>query len=83
MLKTDDNDKSKETLRESESAQILEDTNEKVLSTEQENNGKEYSINNITLKTLNKMLNEVQVEDKSEVKEINRKYNEIITKLSL
>ena len=76
-------DKSKEMLIESESAKTSEDTNEKAHSTKQENNGQEYSMNNIILEMLNKMINEVLVEDKSELRAINRKCAEITTKLSL
>ena len=83
MLKMDNIDKSKEKLIESESAKILEDTNKKAHSTKQENNGKEYSVNNVMLEMLNKMINEVLVKDKSELRAINRKCTEITTKLSL
>ena len=69
MLKMDNIDDSREILIEL--AKILEDTNEKLHSTEQENNNQKYSVNNITLKTLNEMINEVLTEDKSELRVIN------------
>ena len=81
----DDMDK-KEILIESGSTKKSEDINKKEYSTEQENKGnndQEYSMNNVMLEMLNEMINEVLVEEKYEVQEINRRCEEITTKLSL
>ena len=69
---------------ESESTKTLEETKKMTHHIEQENsNDQEYSINNVMLEMLNKIITEVLVEEKFEVWDINQKCEEITTKLSL
>ena len=73
MLTIDDIDE-KEMLIESGLTKKSEEINKKEYSIEQENKGnnnQEYSVNNVTLEMVNEIINEVLVEEKYKVCEIN------------